>query len=93
MSPVAFLLYSSITISDGTETGDVFAKISKQETDEGTQIVQEFFNAWKALDNKGSRMTDEDPTEAEQKILQQVVEQFKDELEGNAWVKTVLENF
>ncbi|KAJ9104285.1 hypothetical protein QFC20_004567 [Naganishia adeliensis] len=79
---------------DGTETGDVFAKISKQETDEGTQIVQEFFNAWKALDDTEARMADdEDPAEAEQKILQQVVAQFKDKLEGNAWVKTVLENF
>jgi DNA mismatch repair protein MSH2 len=79
---------------DGTETGDVFAKISKEETDEGTKIVQEFFNAWKALDDKETRMADgEDPAEAEQKILQQVVEQFKDKLEGNAWVKTVLENF
>lgn len=36
---------------------------------------------------------DGDPAEAEQKVLQQVVEQFKDKLEGNAWVKTVLENF
>jgi hypothetical protein len=56
--------------------------------------VQEFFNAWKALDDKETRMADDDnPAEAEQKILQQVVEQFKDKLEGNAWVKTVLENF
>lgn len=56
--------------------------------------MQEFFNAWKAFDDTEARMADdEDPAEAEQKILQQVVAQFKDKLEGNAWVKTVLENF
>lgn len=80
--------------TDGTETGDIFAKISKQETDEGTQIVQEFFQAWKAMEEEQeSKMSDGDPVAEKQKVLQQVVEQFKDKLEGNAWVKTVLENF
>ncbi|KAJ9105070.1 hypothetical protein QFC19_003702 [Naganishia cerealis] len=81
---------------DGTETGDVFAKISKQETDMGTQIVQDFFNTWKTLEEEHERTRmDEgaDPLEAQQKVLQEVVEQFRDKLEGNAWVKTLLENF
>ncbi|GHJ90150.1 hypothetical protein NliqN6_6552 [Naganishia liquefaciens] len=79
---------------DGTETGDVFAKISKQETDEGTQIIQEFFQAWKAMEEEQeSKMSDGDVVAEKQKVLQQVVEQFKDKLEGNAWVQTVLENF
>lgn len=38
-------------------------------------------------------MGEEDRVAEKQKILQQVVGQFKDKLESNAWVKTVLENF
>jgi hypothetical protein len=56
--------------------------------------VQEFFQAWKALEEEQeSKMDVEDPVAEEQRILQQVVEQFKDKLQGNAWVQTVLENF
>ena len=40
-----------------------------------------------------SKMSDGDVVAEKQKVLQQVVEQFKDKLEGNAWVQTVLENF
>lgn len=58
--------------------------------------MQDFFLSWKTLEEEHESTAmdqDMDPLEAKQKVLQQVVEQFKDKLETNPWVRTLLENF
>lgn len=81
-----FVLFGSV------ESGDVFSKISQNETDQGTAIVEDFLRTWKVESE-----AQEDPTmagseEERLKTLRVVVERYKEQFEKNAWVKAVLEN-
>lgn len=80
-----------------TESGDMFSKISKEETDDGTLIVEDFLRTWKTRVEAARAAGEGDvpmvPKEEEQmEMLKSVVAEYKEKFDGNAWVKAVLEN-
>lgn len=83
----------------GDGSADVFSKISKTETDAGTEIVQAFLKDWKSrVEGEGSASDGDvsmvSMSEEEQlKKLKETVEEYREKFEGNEWVKTLLENF
>lgn len=91
----AIITHLACLVSDGVQSGDVFSKISKTETDEGTEIVREFFAAWKSKTaTEGSDGDVNMLSEEEQLVkLRETVEEFKEKMDGNPWVQAVLENF
>jgi DNA mismatch repair protein MSH2 len=75
----------------------MFSKISKEETDEGTLIVEDFLRTWKTRVEAARASGEGDvpmvPKEEEQmEMLKSVVAEYKGKFDGNAWVKAVLEN-
>lgn len=80
-----------------TESGDIFSNISKEETDEGTLIVEEFLRTWKTRVEAGQAGANGDDVHTQSKeysmeVLKEVVAEYRDKFEGNAWVKAVLDN-
>ncbi len=75
---------------DGYEGEDIFSKISKEETDEGTAIVQDFLKAWTeksgGVDGDASMRTEEEELD----LLRETAALFKDKMDGNAWTKALL---
>jgi DNA mismatch repair protein MSH2 len=82
----------------GEGTADtVFAKHTKLETDQGTQLVKEFLDAWKdrigqsgAGGGEDEAMMDED---AQVEELRKVAEEYRDKFEASPWIKSLLEGF
>jgi DNA mismatch repair protein MSH2 len=75
----------------------VFAKHTKLETDQGTQLVKEFLDAWKgrigqsgAGGGEDEAMMDED---AQVEELRKVAEEFREKFEASPWIKSLLEGF
>jgi DNA mismatch repair protein MSH2 len=75
----------------------VFAKHTKLETDQGTQLVKEFLDAWKdRIGQSGSgggedeAMMDED---AQVEELRKVAEEYREKFEASPWIKSLLEGF
>jgi DNA mismatch repair protein MSH2 len=75
---------------DGSEGEDVFAKISKSETDEGTAIVQDFLKTWKERTAAGDGDATMRSEEEELALLKATAREFKERMDGNAWTKAVL---
>lgn len=84
-------------VQDGT-SNDIFAKHSKTETDEGTALIKEFLNEWKAGVEAQSGGTDGDEAmalseEAQIEELRKVAERYKDRFEASPWIRDVLAAF
>lgn len=86
------LLISCIAL---TESGDIFSKISKEETDEGTLIVEEFLRTWKTRVEASQAGAEDEETmsrDLQMEKLKEVVAEYRNKFEGNAWVQAVLTN-
>jgi len=75
----------------------MFSKISKEETDQGTLIVEDFLRTWKTRVEAAQASGEGDvpmvPKEEDQmELLKAVVAEYKEKFDGNAWVKAVLEH-
>ena len=71
---------------------ETLGKHSRSETDEGTALVRDFLDTWKARvgdDEAGVVMSEEEQV-AE---LRRTAEEFEARFEGNAWVKGLMESF
>ncbi|CAD6590292.1 MAG: MutS-like protein, partial [Tremellales sp. Tagirdzhanova-0007] len=66
---------------------NALTKYSRAETDEGTAIVREFLDTWKARVEDGSRELSEEEQVAE---LRRTAEAFKERFEGNSWVQGLM---
>nr|XP_018259687.1 DNA mismatch repair protein MSH2 [Kwoniella dejecticola CBS 10117]OBR81845.1 DNA mismatch repair protein MSH2 [Kwoniella dejecticola CBS 10117] len=71
-------------------------KYTKEETDEGTALIQEFLNTWKtrtATTTNGDGEGDEDMGMSEEDMLAELrrtAEEFKEKFEANPWVRGVV---
>ncbi|OCF39837.1 DNA mismatch repair protein MSH2 [Kwoniella heveanensis CBS 569] len=88
-------------------SADAAVKYSKQETEEGTDLIRQFLDTWKLRTGNGSSAlvlpSSQDPqgdtamgmmSEEEMvEELKKVAEEFRDRFEGNNWVKAVMGNF
>lgn len=72
----------------GNETNSML--YSKEDVEEGTKIMEEFFKAFAAENGTDQMDIDEDP-ESQLQSLRICFEKFRPRLEGNAWCKSVLE--
>ena len=67
-----------------------FAKFSKKDTEEGTELVKSFLDTWKArVEARGEGLSEEEQV-AE---LRKVAEEYKGRFEGNPWVQGLCESF
>nr|XP_019008106.1 DNA mismatch repair protein MSH2 [Kwoniella pini CBS 10737]OCF46887.1 DNA mismatch repair protein MSH2 [Kwoniella pini CBS 10737] len=71
-------------------------KYTKEETDEGTALIQQFLNTWKSRTTtpmNGDGQGDEDMDMSEEDMLAELrrtVEEYKERFEGNEWIKGVV---
>jgi DNA mismatch repair protein MSH2 len=63
---------------------------SKEDVEDGTKIMEEFFKAFAAEKGADHMDVDEDP-ESQLQALRRCFEKFRPRLEGNPWCKSVLE--
>lgn len=74
-----------------------FAKHSKSETDEGTALVKDFLDTWKARveasGGAGGDVAMALSEEAQFEELKRVAEEYKERFEGNSWVKGLMESY
>ena len=68
------------------------SKHSRETTEAGTALVDEFLSTWAArLPGGGEEGTN--GAEEELKVLREVALEFKDRIEGNEFTRELLENF
>lgn len=86
-----------LIVADGA--ADItFTKHSKTETDEGTALVKEFLDTWKARVEAHGGAVDGDAEmelseDAQIDELRRVAEEYKERFEGNTWVKSLMESY
>lgn len=84
---------------DGAPAG-LFAKHSRQEIDDGTVLVKQFLEEWKARTEvvAGSASGGDDSAmqlseEAQVEELRKVAEEYRERFESSPWVQSLLEGF
>ncbi|KAG8922287.1 MutS-like protein [Tulasnella sp. 418] len=90
-------------LEDFGETENVFAQHSSEEIEEGTKIIQEVLRTWAERSGHkadadgdvdmdgGEKVDDAAVAQRELEVLRRCFEEFKDQVEGNAWCRTMLE--
>jgi DNA mismatch repair protein MSH2 len=73
-------------------TEDILAKHTEQETEEGTALIKQFLQDWR--DRVEAAPTEEELDEEKQvQLLRTVVGEYRERLQGSAWVTSVLDGF
>lgn len=95
-----FRFVISSTDASRADSEPAAKKHSKEETDEGTKLVQEILREWisrtsAANDGDGDvnmdSSADDIPMEKQVEILKSCFEEYRTRLEGNAWCQTLLQ--
>ncbi|EJT99314.1 DNA mismatch repair protein [Dacryopinax primogenitus] len=80
-------------LEDFTSAGEPVSTISKEQIDEGTQLIKEFYVALRERqEQNGEHVAMEERSPDEQMvILRETVETFKSRFEANEWTRSIIE--